>query len=1289
MDEASNSVSNTDTPVTRDTKRGNLLAACRNSQDKESGIAYCDLETIREKYEAAIETSVNRDAFKWIKSERDTIRKLVQLLDDQHDPSTGKLSPLLRVTEKGPQLPSGKWVAFVDSTSRYLGDLRQVADWAKSTRRPGTGDRSWANTYVFELYFILYLLRREILPCPSDKLIARISELTNGPLVTRFAAEPQYRKPSFLRGLPDQVKMGPALVLAELDEYLQKLRAGSFIPSHSSSEWSEQYLGWLVKTAEHENFIPLETRLFEPKDRTTNLAQSDAARYPSVGPPAKPAEVLPKHNRLVLLGESGTGKSWLVHHTAVTWINYRRTEPVDCRIAIVVQLQDFNLTQDMTRLVTDAVCDIVGAPYQAQVERWLHSDEGRSEAVLLLFDGFNEILGTNRQPFNRAFTKFLAARSNRILLSTRTYDSGLVQPEWPRLILSKLSSEHICDYLTQRLGDMGRQVYSVQIKDSPQLHSLAQIPFFLNLLVRYVQSRGFAKIPTDRAGLLRAIIDDSLTRKLAQEAVQIPTTVSIPEIRDFLAMVAHSLLRRPERTFVHPKDTRPLWNEPGVRVQEILEYCELVGILASSGCGKDDDRVLFIHDLFRDFFAGQKLYEEFNERNEQFLASLGQEYLEYMHWDEALLMLADQLRGVSGARIICHSIAQIDVYLAARFAFRASCIDKEILRSFLPALAWHSAFDFGVDPGIPNYDYAASELLSSLSLEQLTTLYQAVPVEANLHRYIPIAAYIRSDNKGLKHLSETRVVSSCEGAVELGLITALAYSSDPEALEKAITLARSITDTTDEPLEWNFVLGRVFRGWKGDLTANQVGSAIQAPENRGIRNALYPLFLKVSLSITDLTILEPLLMDRIDSWNLFLGPTFTINEAVLESIRRIGGKEAAAALREPLKRILGKRTRKRDSFQIPDLTEQGTILDESICSLITSLVRIGTRTDVETVVRLVSEIAKPVLISREELARLIVDSSEVDLSEDEVIRETREFLDEQCASDYERFIANLIEVLAEDGSEGALLCAAGIISFCAGGTTDVDVCVDLENKLACDILRQTRAEHPIARLRARAAVVLGLVGVQECGVDNWRILNAYVIKDCLENKRAVDNGEERKDRAKLRALLYRFKESVLSREFVGLAIKALSATEYGQDSSFLLSLANSKVYGADLQDRICLCLAQLGQVECTKLLLEYIDGCNPTRFSAAIALRNLATRTTEDAVIALLSAMKERWGEFSISEDVHGVARTIQKVALEVLVDSQRRYAHDLAGWPLGVGAYPEDYVPGGFSEYTRVLNGI
>src|SRR5690606_20124842 len=160
----------------------------------------------------------------------------------------------------------------------------------------------------------------------------------------------------------------------------------------------------------------------------TRVLQKREFREPSspdrvrLEPAERLVDIVESRRRIVLIGPSGAGKSWLLVHLAKEWIHRHGGGVSVDRIPIRVRLVDFNQTKNIEKTIVNSICRYVEAEFSAKVTQWINSPEGRSENILLLFDGYNEILSDNRWLFDNQFDSFLLHRQNRVIVSSRAYD---------------------------------------------------------------------------------------------------------------------------------------------------------------------------------------------------------------------------------------------------------------------------------------------------------------------------------------------------------------------------------------------------------------------------------------------------------------------------------------------------------------------------------------------------------------------------------------------------------------------------------------------------------------------------------------------------------------------------------------------------------------------------------------------------------------------------------------------------------------------------------------------------
>jgi hypothetical protein len=829
-------------PDTNRSKREQILDACRAVRDRTCGVAYSPINILPELDDPGADNVKEK--------RRDIIRDCIDHLDKQH--RNGIKSPFLRVTEGGLDLETGSWVTFVDEASSCLDDARLIAQCVEDLTIPGANPRWKRKTYFFELYFLLYLIRKELYPSSPGELLGRARSLTNCRKIKDFVLAAPWGKFSPLVQLPEIVREKPLQVLDNLQIAIESQGLDSEDKFLMCANWPMDYAQRILGSPQ-KNFIDLETRLVSQREgfKVSQQAQRDS------GTPVRLLTAVQQERWIVLLGSSGAGKSWILKRAAKEWLERKNGIASTNYLPVLVELQDFNLTPDVYDLVSSSICEFIGNEYRTEVAKWLDSESAKAEDVLLLLDGYNEILPTHRQKFKRLFQQFVGSRNNRVIITTRAHDSELLFPEWPRVSIKSVSAVQVRQYMIDRLGDESNSVYA-QIKASSQLLTLAESPFFLDALVRCVQDRGTKDIPTSRASLIEAVVAMALERKIGYESVQLDTHPGHGELTTFLAAVAHRMLALREREVVHPHDTKPLWADSMIGVQKVLEFSELVGVLASSGtalAGKCADQVRFAHDLLRDYFAAKYLYKMLIDNEPAFLTALPSIYLESSVWDEAILMLADLCESEAKCAQVIDTIIRHDVFLAAEFVSRLSTVGKNRL---IGVARLAESFEGKTEllparRGRPHEP--AAKLLEKLPTDVLYTLYHKTPLRSCAWSSVVLAHVFKGGEvwRNLLHIPE-----GCTREAVSMILIAISRVPSFQALHELLSVTKAWLESMSDEVRgvYKSCVPVIIGDNSFGLSANQLLDMLHDASDEDTRYFLSALLPNVELSPSHLARLE-------------------------------------------------------------------------------------------------------------------------------------------------------------------------------------------------------------------------------------------------------------------------------------------------------------------------------------------------------------------------------------------------------------------------------------------------
>jgi len=318
-------------------------------------------------------------------------------------------------------------------------------------------------------------------------------------------------------------------------QHLRQLHPGIFMFSSLLPEKQESskdelnlnlYARYLLKTyAEWQvNYTPLLADHHEIETYVTLMGGKRANEHAILV--SKIPEIAPVS---VVLGESGAGKTTALWRILVETSKALIDDNLN-KIPIRISLRAWDADRPCRLLVQDQFA-LVGASEDA-VERELKKGN-----CLILIDGLNELPPARSARAYKDVQRFLFEHSqNKFLISCRTadYDSRMLdieqlQPKLPEpkvFEIRRLEREEIVSYIRRYFKDNQRDADRLLSKlrinsdtlwrDTKSILHLARIPLYLQLFI--TQFRRTGELPTNRAKLLKTLVDKTIERESVRHA---------------------------------------------------------------------------------------------------------------------------------------------------------------------------------------------------------------------------------------------------------------------------------------------------------------------------------------------------------------------------------------------------------------------------------------------------------------------------------------------------------------------------------------------------------------------------------------------------------------------------------------------------------------------------------------------------------------------------------------------------------------------------------------------------
>jgi hypothetical protein len=207
--------------------------------------------------------------------------------------------------------------------------------------------------------------------------------------------------------------------------------------------------------------------------------------------------VLMKERELLLLGESGVGKTSYLRYLTGYYARERKTPPV----GIVPVL--FPLVRYQGELPEDiftAQLSRYGQLTDEKLNNWFLQSGG----FLIFIDGLNEVDESTRQKI-RAFVDRYSSRNYFCISSQQSYREF---SEMPRVKLAALRDDKIKEFLQKRLGD--EQAEKILGEFNDEISQLYSVPHDLEFLIEFKENNPTVPIPRSKMELYEAILAPKL-----------------------------------------------------------------------------------------------------------------------------------------------------------------------------------------------------------------------------------------------------------------------------------------------------------------------------------------------------------------------------------------------------------------------------------------------------------------------------------------------------------------------------------------------------------------------------------------------------------------------------------------------------------------------------------------------------------------------------------------------------------------------------------------------------------
>ncbi|CCI03388.1 HEAT repeat domain-containing protein [Microcystis aeruginosa] len=400
-------------------------------------------------------------------------------------------------------------------------------------------------------------------------------------------------------------------------------------------------------------------------------------------------EAKDKHNKMMILGDPGMGKSTLLRmealkiareelgklgvNTPQPFLNNREKVKVkDVILPLYFRLSELaNKLAEKNDDIINIISQLIDKSFQ--IESIVKEKLEQGKCVLFL-DALDEVSSIQLHELNTKLKNFLDNSPCKIYLTSRIVGySGKFSKEVKEVEIvpftDQKTAEYIKTWFVNAEGYLENDLVSAdglieELKNKPQIQGLAQNPLLLSLICSLYQTQDLI-LPAKRNEVYRQAVDYMLrdwveNRKL----VSVSGGKRIAKIR-LLEIVAYELSCREEEIFIFQEEDFFNVLERYLRHEEVstifqqsnsdelmIELCEEDGIIQKFH--EKGDQYLFLHRTFQEYFTACYLYQRIRKNQEDGIALVKAHFWDH-DWHETIILLAGMM---SDASLLLEAILQ-------------------------------------------------------------------------------------------------------------------------------------------------------------------------------------------------------------------------------------------------------------------------------------------------------------------------------------------------------------------------------------------------------------------------------------------------------------------------------------------------------------------------------------------------------------------------------------------------------------------------------------------------------
>ncbi|MFC1781387.1 NACHT domain-containing protein [Planctomycetota bacterium] len=563
--------------------------------------------------------------------------------------------------------------------------------------------------------------------------------------------------------------------------------------------WQDLYKKALINSIQAQTFIELTAKTkSQESDVPEQVLSNQETHSSSLTPDVTSVKRLFEKNRRILLtGSSGSGKTTTLRHLAwefalgkiniakkevlpvyvpLKWFGKwpKSNDPPNLPPYIAFWIKEIILnhltTSDISKcslffkhnykkkdkLSKEEMLQLL----EIEVCNFFSNETGDFSNIVFLFDGLNEIL-EEFLLFTKKEIVILCSQKNNIIVSTRLCGTEKLFPQLTTYEVEQLSDNQIIDYLNVILDGNGNSFFNHKIAKNGRLLSMARVPFYLYLIIKYHQTNPEKNIPTCEGELLEFFVQNQYA-DIEKHQLKIQNFPKVEETRInyFLRKIAYKMIEKctdePETVLSFPDELLSLLPEFSItELEETAKTAEQLGFLEKSGAFREiltgTGIISFRHDNFRDYFAAKDLL--LNERLSK-LQNLF-DIIEFYKWEHVLLIYFGLIKNPQHLHDDIQTITEWDPL------FATNCLLSSPAASLEHANKLRKLFEFsrihplyaGHHIAYNSFDLlkALSRILSFTKLEELIQLYDDLSAPELLRDAVPEAIVLKCGESAIEY----------------------------------------------------------------------------------------------------------------------------------------------------------------------------------------------------------------------------------------------------------------------------------------------------------------------------------------------------------------------------------------------------------------------------------------------------------------------------------------------------------------------------------------------------------